>query len=119
MVQPTRLYSKGLVLGYRRSLKAQTRNTSLIRIEGVDSNKSTGVSKKAASTSWLGRYQPHTCAHAHERTRTHTHLVINTCKIPTITCSEERERALCFGVSCSHPSHHAHADALFGTLVFV
>ncbi|CAB4425374.1 unnamed protein product [Rhizophagus irregularis] len=39
--QPVRLYSKGRVLGYKRSKTNQSPNTSLIRIEGVTTKADT------------------------------------------------------------------------------
>ena len=36
-----RLYTKGIVLGYKRGLRNQQPNTSLVRIEGVNSKKET------------------------------------------------------------------------------
>ena len=55
--QPVRLYSKGVFLGYKRSLANQYNHTSLIRIEGVNS--------KDASNFYLGKrvayiYRGHT-----------------------------------------------------------
>lgn len=41
MSQPTRLYTKGIVLGYKRGLRNQQPNTSLIRLEGVNDKKET------------------------------------------------------------------------------
>ena len=38
-----RLYTKGIVLGYRRSLHKQRPNTSLLKLEGVSSRKETSV----------------------------------------------------------------------------
>lgn len=43
MPQPTRLYSKGVVLGYRRSRMIQDTNTSLVKIEGVTKKEDTEV----------------------------------------------------------------------------
>ncbi|CAG8497698.1 7294_t:CDS:2 [Diversispora eburnea] len=39
--QPVRLYSKGRVLGYKRSKRNQSPNTTLIKVEGVASSKDT------------------------------------------------------------------------------
>jgi len=39
--QPVRLYSKGRVLGYKRSKTNQSPNTSLIKIEGVTTKADT------------------------------------------------------------------------------
>lgn len=36
-----RLYTKGIVLGYKRSLRTQDPNTSLLKIEGVNDKKET------------------------------------------------------------------------------
>ncbi|KAG9288630.1 hypothetical protein G9A89_006731 [Geosiphon pyriformis] len=41
MGQPVRLYSKGRVLGYKRSKSNQSPGTSLIRIEGVTTKEET------------------------------------------------------------------------------
>lgn len=35
--QPVRLYTKGLFMGYKRSLKQQTVHTSLLKLDGVSS----------------------------------------------------------------------------------
>merc|ERR1712232_803168 len=37
----TRLYTKGIFLGYRRSLRGQMTHTSLIKLEGVNDRKDT------------------------------------------------------------------------------
>merc|ERR1712063_208030 len=37
----TRLYSKGVFLGYRRSLRGQMTHTSLVKIEGVNDKNDT------------------------------------------------------------------------------
>ncbi|KAF0494328.1 60S ribosomal protein L33-A-like protein [Gigaspora rosea] len=39
--QPVRLYSKGRVLGFKRSKRNQSPNTTLIRIEGVSTKEET------------------------------------------------------------------------------
>merc|ERR1719189_3534873 len=39
--QPVRLYVKGAVLGYKRGLRTQNPNISLIKIQGVDSKEDT------------------------------------------------------------------------------
>ncbi|KXJ18608.1 60S ribosomal protein L35a [Exaiptasia diaphana] len=41
MSQPIRLYTKGIVLGYKRGLRNQHPSTSLIKIEGVDNKTDT------------------------------------------------------------------------------
>eukprot|EP00033_Pygsuia_biforma_P000042 GCRY01000056.1.p2 GENE.GCRY01000056.1~~GCRY01000056.1.p2 ORF type:complete len:120 (-),score=22.53 GCRY01000056.1:86-418(-) len=41
MVQPVRLYNKGVILGYRRSRTNQHPNCALIKIEGVEEKKDT------------------------------------------------------------------------------
>ncbi|XP_031552790.1 60S ribosomal protein L35a-like [Actinia tenebrosa] len=41
MSQPTRLYTKGIVLGYKRGLRNQHPSTSLIKIEGVEKKQDT------------------------------------------------------------------------------
>ncbi|EDO46062.1 predicted protein [Nematostella vectensis] len=41
MSQPVRLYTKGIVLGFKRGLRNQHPNTSLVKIEGVDERKNT------------------------------------------------------------------------------
>ncbi|EDV26213.1 expressed hypothetical protein [Trichoplax adhaerens] len=41
MSNSTRLYTKGLILGYKRGLRNQHTNTSLIRIEGVNNKNET------------------------------------------------------------------------------
>mmetsp|Transcript_45249 Transcript_45249/g.83719 ORF Transcript_45249/g.83719 Transcript_45249/m.83719 type:complete len:116 (-) Transcript_45249:107-454(-) len=38
--QPVRLYSRGVILGYKRSKNVQQSHTSLIQIEGVKDSKS-------------------------------------------------------------------------------
>ncbi|XP_068687190.1 large ribosomal subunit protein eL33-like [Montipora foliosa] len=41
VTQFTRLYTKGIVLGYKRGQRNQQTNTSLIKIEGVNDKKET------------------------------------------------------------------------------
>eukprot|EP01102_Stenamoeba_stenopodia_P019074 TRINITY_DN70_c0_g1_i1.p1 TRINITY_DN70_c0_g1~~TRINITY_DN70_c0_g1_i1.p1 ORF type:complete len:108 (-),score=15.58 TRINITY_DN70_c0_g1_i1:54-377(-) len=41
MVQPIRLYQKGIILGYKRSMTTQHEHTSLIKIRGVNDRKET------------------------------------------------------------------------------
>ena len=40
--QPTRLYVKGVHLGYKRGLRNQYNHTSLIKIKGLDSSEDVG-----------------------------------------------------------------------------
>lgn len=45
-MQPTKLFSKGIVTGFRRGQRNQTVNTSLVKIEGVTTKKVPRVHSK-------------------------------------------------------------------------
>lgn len=64
--RPGRLYARGVVLGYRRGLRNQQTNTSLIRIEGVTNKKDTAfyIGKRIA---WVYRAKTKRLAKGHSK----------------------------------------------------